>query len=105
MSYTTKFAVALLMTHVSVRAAISTDGLWTGKDWEQSDVGYRYTNGVPNSADYETNRRIKAPIALPENQMTDWETKENVERVKDLVTTDDWAFWFSLADTEAGLTR
>ena len=104
MSATTKFTIALLMSAVAVEAAIVETGPWTGKDWVQSNAGYKYTNGIVSSTDANTQRRIKAPNALPEHKMSDWQTKKNVKLVDSLVGNDNWNHWFSLADTDAGLT-
>jgi hypothetical protein len=105
-SYTTKFAVALLMAGATVKASISTDGIWTDNDHAQSGTNYdyKYTNGIPGSDDPTNHRRIMAPQALPENELSDWDTKANAVRVDGIVGEDNWNHWFSLADTGAGLT-
>lgn len=103
---TTYFAVALLMASTAVEAAISTNGLWTDNDHVQRIAGvtYKYTNGIPGSEDADTNRRIKAPQALPESEMSDYEQNDNVVRVDKLIGIDNWNYWFSLADTGSGMT-
>jgi len=103
---TTYFAVALLMASATVKAAIKTDGLWTDADHVQSTGGvtYKYTNGIPGSDDAETDRRIKAPQALPESSMSEYMMNDNVVRVNEIVGTENWNHWFSLANTDAGMT-
>jgi hypothetical protein len=54
----TTFKLALIATVATVEAAIVTDGLWTGHDWEQTSTGYKFVNGVPTSDDLLTARRL-----------------------------------------------
>jgi chitodextrinase len=98
-SYTTRFTLALLASISTVKASISTEGLWTNNDWTETSTGYKFTNGVPGSDDTLTNRRITSPHALAESQLSDWETKANVQRVTSHLSEDAFDFFFPLADS------
>ena len=72
------FTLAMISAAASVQAAIVTDGLWTDHDWTHSGTGYTMTNGIPGSADANTNRRLTAPIACSDEEASDYMSKENV---------------------------
>jgi hypothetical protein len=52
-----------------------------------------------------TNRRIKAPLALAENELSDWETKENVLLVKDFLDEVDFNEFFPLRNDKYTYTN
>lgn len=66
-----KYMTLLLAALSSVEAAISTEGPWSGT--HMSD-GFTFTDGVASHSDKYYQRRITSPIALEENQMTDYGT-------------------------------
>jgi hypothetical protein len=81
----TYFTVSLLTAAVTVTAKIQTNGLWTEVGTHTSG-DFIFENGIPTSNNEEVRRRIKAPLALEETDMSDYNTKANVERVKQHLT-------------------
>jgi hypothetical protein len=85
------FALAMLASTFTVKASIVEEGPWTDRDWSESNTtGYKYVNGIPTSDDALTNRRIQAPLALAENELSDWDTKENVIKVAEIMSEVDF---------------
>ena len=76
-----KYMTLLLATVCSVEAAISTEGPWSGS---HVSGGFTFTDGVASHSDEYFQRRITSPIALEEDQMTNYDTKENAKLVKKL---------------------
>lgn len=80
-----------------VQAKIVDDGLWTGNDWFDSASKIGVENGVPYSNDDDVLRRINAPITI-DGEVTNWSSKENVERVREWLTDDVWEELFPMHD-------
>ena len=55
-----KFIVGQLLAATAL-GKITTNGIWTGHDWEEPDVGIKVVNGEPVGMTEEAQKRINAP--------------------------------------------
>jgi len=68
----------------------AADGLWTGFDWSNTQVGVK--DGVPYSKDADIMRKINSPQVLlgTFSNSSNRDGKDNVKRVKSVFGSDKW---------------
>jgi len=88
-------ALAVLELTTQVQAGIKEEGLWTNVDWYKDGMNLGVRNGVPYSNDAQTTRRIESAMAL-DGEVTDYMSKENVQRVMGLVEKHEWEQLFPI---------
>lgn len=87
------------MTALTARAAIVSDGLWTGVDWYDNTTNIGVNNGIPYSNDPSVQRRLTAPLAYDGPVDTDYLERDNVQLVQSFFSAEQWDEAFPLADS------
>ena len=92
----TALALALVALETS-RAAIVSDGPWTGKDWYNNNKQIGVKNGVPYSKDPAVQKVLTAPLSL-DGPIDNYLNMKNVQLVQSILPASDWPIAFPYAD-------
>jgi len=87
--------VAVSYLFASTTAGIVENGKWTGNDWYDSTHQTGVKNGVPYSKNADVQRFLMAPIAR-EGKVPEYESYENVKRVKRVFSEQQFTYMFPL---------
>ena len=72
-----KFIVGQLLAVTALTKIVDT-GLWTDKDWKDTDAGIEVVNGVPKGLTEDAQKRINAPKPIDGKLGDDYMQYKNV---------------------------